>query len=248
MSSNPEPTGAQILIVDDHLPFARAIGRWLAVRGYGFATAGTIAEFRRVFDRRGADLVLLDLNLGAEDGLVLADELGECSGVGVIIMSGRDEVRDRVRGLDAGADDYLVKPFAMEELGARVRAVLRRRPRPPVHERPVQLGPVRLDPLRNELHCEGLPAVVQLTEREGAILRRLMGAAGRPLARSELLPGRHWEPGDRSVDVHVGRIRRKLAAAGIRTLAIAAVRGRGYRLDQLIRTGGAASASSVRHS
>jgi DNA-binding response OmpR family regulator len=229
---------ARLLIVDDDLRFARAIARWLGARGYWTAIAGSIAEFRHVFGESDFDLVLLDLNLCGQDGLALAAELGPDERVGVIIMTGRDEVADRVRGLDAGADDYLVKPFAMEELGARVRAVLRRRPRLSAGRRLVQLGPVELDPVIGEVRCAGHPRSAHLTERQSAILHRLLSAAGQTVERTELLPGQRWEPGDRSVDVHVAQIRRRLADAGIDAIVISTVRGRGYRLDPV--AGGAA--------
>jgi DNA-binding response OmpR family regulator len=222
---------ARLLIVEDNLPFARGIARWLTAEGYDTALAPGIAEFRRLYRNQGADLVLLDLNLGADDGFTLAAELGGMGHVGLIIMTGRDEIEDRVRGLDAGADDYLVKPFAMEELGARVRAVLRRRPRFQGGERLVRLGPVQLDIGLSEVRCDGVRDVVRLTERQGAILHRLIIGVGTPVERAELLPHHRWEPGDRSVDVHIGHVRRKLAAAGIDMLAISTVRGLGYRLD-----------------
>jgi DNA-binding response OmpR family regulator len=174
--------------------------------------------------------VLLDLNLAGEDGLELAEELGRETHVGLIVVSGRDGLTDRVRALDAGADDYLVKPFAMDELGARVRAVLRRRQVTPEAARSVRLGPAQLDLVSGELACDGVPEPIVLTERERDILHRLIACTGAVVERAQLVPGHYWEPGDRSVDVHVGHIRRKLAAAGIDMLSITSVRGRGYRL------------------
>lgn len=226
------PADARLLIVDDDLRLARGIARWLGARGYATTVAASVAECRPQLSPPQHDLLLLDLNLGAEDGLVLAAELGPDARIGVIIMTGRDQVADRVRGLDAGADDYLVKPFAMEELGARVRAVLRRQ-RPPEQSQShlAELGPVQLDPVLRQVRCRDAAGVSHLTERQSDILHHLLRAAGRPVSRAELLRGQEWEPGDRSVDVHVAQIRRKLAAAGIHRLTISAVRGRGYRLD-----------------
>ncbi|MBK1631646.1 hypothetical protein CKO31_13005 [Thiohalocapsa halophila] len=224
---------ARIIIVEDHLPLARAVARWLRARRFDTAIAAGLREFREHYRGGGADLVLLDLNLGADDGLTLAQELGGEAQVGLIIMTGRDQLDDRVRGLDAGADDYLVKPFALEELGARVRAVLRRRLRLPSAEGIVRLGPVELDLPRREVRCQGHPKPVRLTERQRDILRRLMATAGDTVERDELLPHAQWEPGDRSVDVHVSGIRRKLTAAGMTMLQISPVRSRGYRLDLL---------------
>jgi DNA-binding response OmpR family regulator len=228
---------ARIIIVEDNLPLARAVARWLCSQGYAALLAGGLADFRAQYAERGADLVLLDLNLGGEDGLTLARELREERRLGLIIMTGRDEVQDRVRGLDAGADDYVVKPFAMEELGARVRAVLRRRLHLPDADRVIRLGPVALDLVRSELHGPGRTEPVRLTERQRDILQRLIAAAGEVVDRVELQAHHPWEPGDRSIDVHVSAIRRKLAATGMQALQITSVRSRGYRLD-LIRTTG----------
>jgi DNA-binding response OmpR family regulator len=221
---------ARIIIVEDNLLLARAVARWLGARGYSTGLAGGIAAYRRLADTTLPDLVLLDLNLADEDGQVLAEELGRQAHIGLIVVSGRDGLADRVRALDAGADDYLVKPFAMDELGARVRAVLRRRQLRPDVARSMRLGPVTLDLVSGELHCEQVPEPVPLTERERDILHRLIACTGAVVERAQLVPGHYWEPGDRSVDVHVGHIRRKLAAAGIDMLSITSVRGRGYRL------------------
>jgi DNA-binding response OmpR family regulator len=203
----------RIIIVEDNLPLARAIARNLAREGYATEIAPSAAELRRIYRNQGADLVLLDLNLGADDGMDLARELAETSPVAVIIMT-----------------DYLVKPFAQDELSARVRAVLRRRLPQSTLDGPLRLGPCQLDLGTRSLHCEGLPEAVELTERESTILERLMRCAGRPVGRGDLGPRSSWGPGDRSVDVHVGHLRRKLAEAGVDALNILSVRGHGYRL------------------
>jgi DNA-binding response OmpR family regulator len=118
----------------------------------------------------------------------------------------------------------------MDELGARVRAVLRRRAPLPVGDRIARLGPLVLDLASGELRCDGHAGRVDLTERQRDILCRLIVAAGDTRTRAELQPSEHWEPGNRSVDVHVSEIRRKLAVAGMDMLRIATVRSRGYRL------------------
>jgi DNA-binding response OmpR family regulator len=220
----------RIIVVEDNLPFARAVARLLEREGYATAVAAGGAELRRLYRSQGADLVLLDLGLAGEDGLDLARELTQTTPVAVIIMTGRDDLEDRIRGLDAGADDYVTKPFAQGELNARVRAVLRRRLAAPARDGTVRLGPVQLDPATRRLRCDGVPDAVELTEMEAAMCERLMRAAGRPVGRGELMQRPNWGPGDRSADVHIGHIRRKLGDAGIDALVLWAVRGHGYRL------------------
>ncbi|MCF7984571.1 MAG: response regulator transcription factor [Thiohalocapsa sp.] len=220
--------GARIIIVEDNVAYARSNARWLARDGYESALAPSVAEFRRLYRNEDVDLVLLDLNLGMDDGMDLARELASTTTLGLIIMTGRGEVEDRVRGLDAGADDYLVKPFSMNELSARVRAVMRRK-QPLSGETGIGMGPLQLDIGAGVLHFDS-GAAVALTDRQCYIMSALLKAGGKPVDRRELTKPAVWSPGDRSVDVHIGQIRRKLERAGIGYLMIAAVRGRGYRL------------------
>ena len=221
---------ARIIIVEDDVPLARGIARHLALDGHQIALAPSAAEFRRVFRNEGADLVLLDLNLGADDGLDLARELAETTPVAVIIITGRGDTDERIRGLDAGADDYVTKPFEAGELRARVRAVLRRRRPATGPESRLRVGTVTLDLATRTVHCESGTQSVELTETQAGILAQLMRHPGRPVGRGELMHRAHWGPGNRSADVHVGHIRRKLEEAGIDTLVLAAARGRGYCL------------------
>jgi DNA-binding response OmpR family regulator len=221
---------ARIIIVEDDVPLARGIARHLTLDGHQVALAPSAAEFRRIFRNEGADLVLLDLNLGADDGLDLARELAETTPVAVIIITGRGDTDERIRGLDAGADDYVTKPFEAGELRARVRAVLRRRHPATGAEGRLRVGAVVLDPVTRTVHCDGGPQVVELTETQAGILAQLMRHAGRPVGRGDLMHRANWGPGNRSADVHVGHIRRKLEEAGIDALVIAAARGRGYCL------------------
>ncbi|WP_295385540.1 response regulator transcription factor [uncultured Thiodictyon sp.] len=221
---------ARIIIVEDDLPLARGLARCLEIDGHHTALAPSAAEFRRIYRNTGADLVLLDLNLGADDGMDLARELGSTTPVAVIILTGRDDPDERIRGLDAGADDYVTKPFESGELRARVRAVLRRRHPASNPEGRLRVGPVVLDLATREVCADGGGPPVELTETQAGILAQLMRHAGRPVGRGDLLNSVHWGPGNRAADVHVGHIRRKLEEAGIDSLVIAAARGRGYVL------------------
>jgi len=221
---------ARIIIVEDEVPLARAIARSLELDGHHTALAPSAAEFRRIYRNEGADMVLLDLNLGADDGLDLARELAQTTAVPVIILTGRADPDERIRGLDAGADDYVTKPFEVGELRARVRAVLRRRRPGPNPELRLRVGPVVLDLVMREVRCDGGGPPVELTETQADILAQLMRHVGRPVGRGDLLHRANWGPNNRSADVHVGHIRRKLEEAGIDALVIAAARGRGYSL------------------
>lgn len=187
-----------------------------------------------VQDGRGAELalettdyalVLLDLGLPRKDGLaVLRDWRQRGCTVPVLILTARDAVPDRVQGLDSGADDYLVKPFDLAELLARMRALLRRqtgRARDLI-----EVGALRLDPVAHAIEYRGQP--VSLSAREFALLHALLEAPGAVLSREQLedrLYGWGEEVESNAIEVHVHNVRRKLGAGIIRT-----VRGVGYRL------------------
>lgn len=171
------------------------------------------------------ELILLDLGLPGKSGLEwLAQWRARGVTLPVLILTARDAVADRVRGLDAGADDYLVKPFSLEELAARLRALGRRQggraaPR-------LELGPLSLDPATHEVSKDGQP--VELSAREFALLHALMENPGVPLSRAQLeerLYGWGAEVASNAVEVHIHALRRKLGAEWIKN-----VRGVGYRV------------------
>jgi DNA-binding response OmpR family regulator len=220
----------RILVVEDDALFARAIERHLRRDGYAVAIASSGPELRRMQREVTADLVLLDLNLGGEDGMDLARTLASEAQSGLIIVTGRAQLQDRIEGLDAGADDYITKPFDVDELRARVRAVLRRRRLERAADTAVQLGSLQLDHQTLTLSDLQTAATIKLTEREVTILGHLMRNHGRVMTRADLLGRDLFTPDDRTVDVHVGNIRRKLRAGGIESVVIWPVRGLGYRL------------------
>ncbi len=171
------------------------------------------------------ELILLDLGLPGKSGLEwLAQWRARGVTLPVLILTARDAVADRVRGLDAGADDYLVKPFSLEELAARLRALGRRQggraaPR-------LELGPLSLDPATHEVSKDGQP--VELSAREFALLHALMENPGVPLSRTQLeerLYGWDAEVASNAVEVHIHALRRKLGVEWIKN-----VRGVGYRV------------------
>ncbi|HEY1609326.1 MAG TPA: winged helix-turn-helix domain-containing protein, partial [Paraburkholderia sp.] len=174
------------------------------------------------------DLVMLDLGLPGRDGMgVLRDYRVAGGDASVLILTARDAVEERIRGLDTGADDYLVKPFDLDELAARVRALLRRRSD---HRQPVYAhGDLRLDPAAHQVTKRGEP--LHLLPREFALLHALIEAPSRVFTRAQLeekLYGWGEEIGSNAIEVHVHGLRRKLGAEQIVT-----VRGVGYRLKSV---------------
>jgi DNA-binding response OmpR family regulator len=213
------------LIVEDEERVASFLVKGLRAHGYAAEWARDGAEaLARVMDP-GISLVILDLGLPDQDGLdVLAAMRERGSMVPVLVLSARGRVDDRVRGLNLGADDYLGKPFAFEELLARVRANLRPRTVP---ASVLQADGVRLDLIRHEATIAG--RTVSLSTREFSLLRVFVSHPGQVLSRQELLSmawGMDFDPGTNLVDVYVGYLRRKLGEPVIQT-----ARGSGYRFD-----------------
>jgi two-component system, OmpR family, response regulator len=226
---------SHILVVDDQKEICDIVQDYLSGEGYRVSTASDGPGMRRVMAQGPADLVILDLVLPGEDGLTLARELREQSNVGIIILTGRGETVDRIIGLEMGADDYLPKPFHLRELLARVKSVLRR-----ASSRTADKGPpVRasasfagwtLDLSSRELRS---PAgrEVRLTTGEFDLLAAFVNNANQVLSRDRLLDlarNREAGPFDRTIDVQVGRLRRKLEDDPQRPTMIKTVRGSGY--------------------
>ncbi len=228
----------RIIIVEDDTDLADLLAQYLLADGYEVDIAANASELRRIHRAKAASLILLDLNLGNEDGLKLAYEFASHTTLGIIIITGRAALQDRIEGLDAGADDYIIKPFEIDELRARVRAVLRRRlPVVVPEDEWLSVGAVRLNLLLHVLHtAEGTS--VTLTETETAIIAELLRHHGRAVSRASLAWSPQWTPNDRSIDVHISNIRRKLKSANCDCLVILPIRGHGYRLRVLTNSGG----------
>ncbi len=223
----------QILVVEDEVKVARALERGLTAEGYGVSLAATGDEALEHTHARPFDAILLDLMLPGRDGFAVLREIRERGlTTPVLVLTARDAVEDRVRGLDTGADDYLVKPFAFAELLARVRALLRRGP----GEESVRLvvADLELDRLTREVERAGRP--LQLTQREYELLEYLMRHAGDVVAR-ETLARDVWKetqritPLDNVIDVHMTRLRRKVDAHADDKL-LHTVRGVGFALSE----------------
>jgi DNA-binding response OmpR family regulator len=214
----------KLLVVEDEARIAAFLTKGLTAHGYAVEWASTGAEGLRIGVAPDFGLVILDLKLPDVDGLeVLAGLRERGSMVPVLILSARGQVDDRVRGLDLGADDYLAKPFAFEELLARVRARLRPGP---TGGGVLRAGGIYLDVLTREVTVG--EHTVGLSDREFALLRAFLSRPRQVLSRRELLAmawNMDFDPQTNLVDVYVGYLRRKLGERVIET-----VRGAGYRL------------------
>jgi DNA-binding response OmpR family regulator len=219
----------RILIVEDEKDLTEALARGLKKQGYATDVAYDGEEALVLAEVNDYDLIVLDLNLPKVDGVEVCRRLrASGSATGILMLTARSGLHDRVNGLDQGADDYLVKPFHFPELLARVRAVLRREggSRHPI----LRTGDLVLDPNAQKAFFKG--SEVALTAKEFAILQYLMHNVGRIVSQEELLE-HVWDEDaslfTQTVKVHVKNIRKKLGAAGAHDL-ISTVKGRGYML------------------
>lgn len=219
----------RILIVEDDHAIARLLRDNLAYEGFDVEWAATGPEALAKAQTFAPTLVLLDLMLPAGvDGYDLCRTFGEMQGRAVIIITARGQKDERVRGLQLGADDYVVKPFALDELLARIHAVLRRTsPRPDL----LRLGDVEID--FRQLRARRAGQELNLTDREFEILRYLAGREGRMVTRAELLQlvwGYQQAPVTRAVDSFIFRLRRKIEVDPHHPRYIRTAHGDGYRL------------------
>jgi DNA-binding response OmpR family regulator len=219
----------RLLLVEDAADLARAMADGLRAHGFAVDLAASIAEADDKVALVEYDLVLLDLNLPDGDGVEFCRGLRGCGyPAPVLMLTARDRVSDRVRGLDAGADDYLTKPFAFEELLARIRALLRRST---AERRPaIQVGRLTVCPATVTAAYDGVE--LQLTSREFAVLEYLARRSPDVVSAEELLEhvcDEYANPFSNTIRVHLANLRRKLmAASGVQL--IDTVIGRGYRL------------------
>jgi two-component system, OmpR family, response regulator PrrA len=224
-----DPTGPDVLVVDDDEDIRISLERGLTLSGFSVRTVPDGESALREVGDRPPDVLVLDVGLPGADGIRVVTRLrAEGLTTPVCMLSARTSVDDRVAGLAAGADDYLVKPFALTELVARLRALLRRVPPPPSSR--FAVGPLEVDPAARTASVAGRP--VELTRREFDLLETLARHAGIVLSRERLLElvwGYDFAVDTNVVDVFVSQLRRKLEAGGAERL-IATVRGIGFRL------------------
>lgn len=219
----------QILIAEDEPRIASFIEKGLRSQGYTTVVAPDANEVFELALSGSFDLILLDLGLPGKDGLTLLEELrGQGAEIPIIILTARDDIQDKIAGLEGGANDYVTKPFRFEELLARIRLRLRDRPQSSKQngEMLLAIGALSLD-LRTR--CARLQEVeIDLSTKEFTFLETLMRHRGQVMSREQLLDhvwGYNYDPGSNIVDVYVGYLRKKIGSDFIET-----VRGMGYRL------------------
>lgn len=225
---------ALILVVDDDQRLRSLLQRFLAEHGFRVTTAETAEMARDRLRFLQPDLMVLDVMMPGESGLSLTQSLkDEASGIPIILLTAAGAPEDRIAGFEAGADDYLAKPFDPRELVLRIRAMLRRTPAaaPAVElpASPVQLGRLHFDPQRGELR--GPQGSVRLTGGEQALLAALAVRAHEVLTREDIAQALGTdESGERAIDVQITRLRRKIEADPRDPRFLHTVRGKGYVL------------------
>jgi DNA-binding response OmpR family regulator len=227
----------KLLVVEDDNRVMAALRAVLAQHGLEVACAATGEQALELVGD-GVDVVLLDLGLPDQDGFKVCAQIRKISSVPIIVVTARGDTRSRVHGLNLGADDYIVKPYHVAELVARIHAVTRRaRPAftgpdvaaPPAPGFPLVIGPVHIDPLARSVTVAGEP--VHLTAKEFDLLALLARRPGVVFRREQILSevwGTAWTGAARTLEVHVASLRQKLGVPGL----IETVRGVGYRLAQ----------------
>ncbi|MDQ2695628.1 MAG: response regulator [Pseudomonadota bacterium] len=223
-----------ILVVDDEPDICQLVERFLVREGYRVHIAGDGDAMRRILARTKIDLILLDVRLPGEDGLTLAREVRQSTAVAIIMLTSKNDVIDRVAGLETGADDYVPKPFHPRELLARIRAVLRRTQSsaPPARPAPSTIGfsGWRLNCETREL-ASPAGENVPLSPAEFDLLHVFLQHPNRVLSRDYLLDmtrGRAASPFDRAIDVHISHLRKKLEPDPKQPTLIRTIRNAGY--------------------
>jgi two-component system response regulator RegX3 len=226
---------ARILVVEDEETLAEAISFLLSKEGFDVAVAATGPEAIEIFDKNGADLILLDLMLPGLSGTEVCRQIRTKSSVPIIMLTAKDSEIDKVVGLEIGADDYVTKPYSSRELIARIRAVLRRGELHDTAEEgtTLEVGPVRMDTDRHVISVNG--EVVSIPLKEFELLEFLMRNAGRVLTRMQLIDrvwGSDYVGDTKTLDVHIKRLRAKIEKDPANPEFIQTVRGMGYKMER----------------
>jgi two-component system phosphate regulon response regulator OmpR len=230
---------AHLLVVDDDERIRTLLQKFLKSRGFWVSAARDAAHARRLLSGLDFDLIVLDVMMPGEDGLSLTRHIRNSRTTPVLLLTARGETGDRIAGLEAGADDYLAKPFEPKELLLRINAILRRVPQEPAASLPklLHMGDVRYDLERGEMWRGSTP--IRLTVTEAALMRVFAAKPGAPVTREELVEdldrGHRRGAGgaqaqERAVDVQITRLRRKIEDDPKQPRYLQTVRGEGYML------------------
>lgn len=226
---------AHLLIVDDDERIRTLLQKFLIRNGFLVSAARDAAHAERILSGLDFDMVVLDVMMPGEDGVSFCKRLRENRDVPILLLTARGETEDRIRGLEAGADDYLAKPFEPKELLLRINSVLRRIPSPEPAEiapKVLSLGPLRYD-VEKGVMWNG-PDTVRLTATEAQLMRIFSSCPGEPLTRAALVERLGRDGGqaqERAVDVQITRLRRKLEPDPKQPRYLQTVRGAGYMLS-----------------
>ncbi len=229
--SEPAP---HLLIVDDDERIRDLLRKFLIRHGFLVSVARDASHARRVLVGLDFDLIVMDVMMPGESGVELTRTLRETRKTPILLLTAKGETPDRIEGLEAGADDYLPKPFEPKELLLRINAILRRMPEvepEPVLPKIVQMGPVRYDIERAELSRGGMP--IRLTATEVQLMRIFAESLRQPVSRNRLVTDLGRDGGqaqERAVDVQITRLRRKIEADPKQPRYLQTVRGEGYML------------------
>ena len=225
--------GARILVVDDEIEIIRALQRNLVARGYKVFPARSGKDAIDIFQQHRPDLVLLDLMLPDMNGLEVCRQIRTTSIVPIIILSVKSTEKDKVQALDAGADDYVLKPFGMDEVLARMRAALRHAARAPLGTAPqIRVGPLEMDLARRNVRLN--EKELQLTPTEYDLLKVFLMQRGKILTRQMLLTdvwGENSPERSHSLHVYVAQLRQKIEHTPDQPRFILTVPGVGYRFN-----------------
>lgn len=218
---------AHLLVVDDDTRIRALLNRYLSENGFRVTVAADALEARRKLEGMEFDLIILDVMMPGESGLALTRGLKQIRRVPIILLTALAEAPARIEGLEAGADDYVSKPFDPRELVLRINNILRRSPSDGAAAEQIMFGPFTFSLARRELKKAMQP--VRLTDREMEIMAFFAARAGETIARHELAGG-DGEIGERTIDVQINRLRRKIEDDPANPVYLQTVRGIGYRL------------------
>jgi two-component system phosphate regulon response regulator OmpR len=225
----PSDDAPHLLVVDDDTRIRDLLHRYLMEQGYRVTVAGDAAEARRKLDGIHFDLIILDVMMPGESGISLTKSLYQNKTTPVILLTARSEAESRIAGLEAGADDYLSKPFDPRELVLRINNILRRSTSPDTPKiEQIMFGPFTFSIARKELRKAA--ETIRLTDREQEIMLLFALKAGDTIPRQELI-GDDAEVGERTIDVQINRLRRKIEEDPANPVYLQTVRGIGYRLS-----------------